>query len=125
MDEQKNIIEEYKKFYKNIGSIACSYFDGESVYFNRKGFNHLLRKGKHVRSYQNQVDRLQLLKFSETILTGDYSQVIYRITRKNETLARFWGFESLVGKSKLMLVATQINEGRKYFFSIYKIQNTP
>ncbi|MFA6602132.1 MAG: hypothetical protein WCT02_04760 [Candidatus Paceibacterota bacterium] len=123
--EQKKIIEEYKDFYKQIGKVACPYFQNDFVHFNRKGFNHLLRKGKNGRPFFKQTERLGLLKYCKRILSAKHEHVAYRETSKSDTIARFWGFYGAIEDFGVVVVVTQINQGQKYFFSIYKTLNTP
>src|SRR3989344_9339134 len=89
--DQKRIVEKYKETYQKIGKIICPYFLGEFIYFNRKGFNHILRKGNKGRSFSDQIKRLELLKYCEKILTAKHERVEYRITRKGSKIGRFWG----------------------------------
>ncbi|HEY4500423.1 MAG TPA: hypothetical protein VJH25_01375 [Candidatus Paceibacterota bacterium] len=123
--DQKRIVEKYKETYQKIGKIICPYFLGEFIYFNRKGFNHILRKGNKGRSFSDQIERLELLKYCEKILTAKHERVEYRITRKGSKIGRFWGFYDNFENFKIMIVVLQINQGNKHFFSIYKTLNTP
>jgi len=45
----RDFISKTKKEYKNIGYIKCPAFRNENIYFNRHGFNHLIRKERKLR----------------------------------------------------------------------------
>ena len=118
---QKPNIFAYKNFYRSIGSVRCLYFNNEQVFFNRKGFNHLLRRGRDERSYFDQINRLNLLKYCKIILSAKHNDVEYRIIRRRNTVAQFWGFKAHFEKSEIKLVVRQIDRREKHFFSIFRL----
>ncbi len=115
----------YKIYYKNIGKICCPYFNNEPVFFNRKGFNHLLRSGNDFRSFSDQIDRLNLLKYCKHILSAKHNMIECRITKKGKTTAVFWGFKIYFENLEIKLIVRQINKGERHFFSIYKNTKHP
>ena len=115
------VLSEYKKFYKKIGSVGCPYFGGEPVFFNMKGFNHLLRKGKTLRPISDQDSRLPLLIYCKRVLTGHYIRVEYRKS-KGKKQAQFWGFVSCIDGIEMKLVVKQLGKGSKQFLSIFPLR---
>lgn len=120
--EQKQIINKYKKYYKSIGSIKCSYFDNEEIIFNKIGFNHLIRKGGEFRSFKDQMRRLVLLKYSVEILQGNYVEVEFRSNKELKN-AYFWCFKTRINGKYMKLIIRQIELGRKYFFDIFPVKH--
>ena len=116
------VFSEYKKFYKKIGSVECHYFGDEAVVFNRKGFNHLLRKGKHTRSPIDQNKRLALLIHCENILKNRHSCVEHKIIKETQGLVQFWRFATVIDRLEIRLVVRQVGTGVKHFFSIFPVE---
>ena len=50
-----------KKIYSKIGRVTCPALGDDSVAFNSKGFNHLVRKGRIPRKKNKQKRRFVLL----------------------------------------------------------------
>ena len=119
--ERKLAIAEYKKLYQIIGSVECPYFVGEKVFFNRKGFNHLLRRGKTPRFSAEQDERLALLKYCKNMLSIGHDYVEYRTVEKLDTAAFFWTFTARFENLNIKLVVRQIDNGQKHSFSIFPI----
>lgn len=117
--DQKQVILKYKTFYQNIKSIRCPYFNNEPVFFNRKGFNHLLRKGREPRAFDILIKRLSLLLHCRFILTNNHVRVKYKVMGINNSIAHFWGFNARVNGKHSRLVIRQTNDGQKYFFSLF------
>ena len=124
LSEQKSTISEYKKLYQSIGNIKCPYFGGERIFFNRKGFNHLLRRGRKSRFFVEQKERLPLLIYCKSILSTDHKNVEHRIVKKFDTSAFFWTFTARFDDVDMKLVIRQIgSNGQKHFFSIFPIKS--
>ncbi|MEK7607382.1 MAG: hypothetical protein AAB484_00420 [Patescibacteria group bacterium] len=121
--DQRQIILKYKTFYQNIRSIKCPYFKNEPVFFNRKGFNHLLRKGRDPRAFNILIKRLSLLPYCGFVLTGSHTKIKYKVIKVNNHTAHFWGFNAFIDGKYMRLVVRQTNEGRKYFFSLFPIKH--
>ena len=76
---------EYKKaraFYASIGSVTCPMLMNEKIVFTGIGFRHLLRKGRIPRPLSEQKKRLDLLKFTPSII-GDSSAIV---TKRNKVM---------------------------------------
>jgi hypothetical protein len=124
MDKSGDEISKYKAEYKRIGSIRCAYFDDELIHFNRKGLNHLLRKGKMPRPEQEQLERMRLVRFSGKILAETNPRIEYRIIHQGmPTEAHFWGFKARINEIDLKLIIRQMRAGAKHFFSIFPIKH--
>lgn len=119
---QKREIEKYKKLYESNKGFKCPYFNNEEVIFNKKGFNHLLRKAGRPRPFLDQRRRLMLLKYCNEILSGNYLKVEIRAGKKdNETT--FWCFDSCIADKNIRLIVRQIGRGKKLFFDIFPLKH--
>jgi hypothetical protein len=122
-----------KQIYSKIGRVSCPFFNGELVVFNRKGFNHLLRRGPKVRPKKDSLIRLRLIEFAESIIKNLDGNVVvefrddYEVERlvnrsgnkvKEKVLAKSWGFITTIDNSEITLVIGQIHGGQKEFLSI-------
>lgn len=116
-------LSEYNKIYRDIGSVQCPYFFNESVYFNQKGFNHLLRNKNGVRPSSDQIRRLRLLIYCKEILNSNNFDVECNISKRNGVTTRFWTFKASVANLKMKLIVRQIGIGTKHFYSIFPIKH--
>ena len=116
MSRVKNnkFIEDTKKKYFQIGSISCPAFCGEKVYFNRHGWNHLIRKGRKFRETRDQIRRIKLLPRALHILRHTKSIRKYRITKIGLSVAYFWELEQVIH-----VIVRKVNNGRLHLFSIF------
>lgn len=64
----KEFIKRAKEDYYKIGSVPCSAFGGEIVYFEDDGFYHLIHKGNKFRSRIEQTRRVRLVKKAPNII---------------------------------------------------------
>ncbi len=121
MFEYSQFIRQQKKLYKEIGCIICPALDGAKIYFNNKGFNHLLRKNGLPRTIPEQMTRLSLLKFCKRIITDNSLIATYQTIKSNKGIAEFWGIEKKIGNIIIRIVIRKINKGMTHFFSIYSL----
>ena len=117
-DNWREYIKKACTEYYKIGSILCPAFGNELVYFNKRGFNHLLYKGKDIRSRKEQSVRLNLVSCAVSIL-----QASDRPFRSSTDIiggykAYFWAFRGKVGSVWVRIVVRQLGKGRKHFFSV-------
>lgn len=114
----KNFIQKYKTKYYAIGFVKCATLDGESVYFNNYGFNHLIRK-RGIRRYAWDVKRrLLLLKYAEEIIISKSSKIEYKKDKN-----KFWSITNTVGKKRIKIILRKIGKGKIHFYSIFEIKN--
>jgi hypothetical protein len=118
----KRQILEYKRFYQGIGSVQCPYFEYEQIFFNRKGLNHIMRKGRELRTSVALMERLSLLRYCKEILEDRLPNVEYRISRKQGIVGRFWAFTSRKEDREIRLIVRQVGDGRKHFFGIFPVR---
>ena len=114
----KEFIEQRKKEYKKIGQIKCLAFGDELVYFNKDGFNHLLRKHGKLRPRDQQLRRLNLLPHAPTILRDISKFTSYSEGFIEGIQGKFWTICGTINGLKIKVVIRQLNNGRKQFFSI-------
>lgn len=120
MSHDSDAIERYEMLYRGIKNLPCVYFEGELISFNRRGLNHILRKGRKLRPVAEQLRRIELIPYCKDILSGKYYDVECRILNKstiNEAL--FWGFKYKSGNKNIKLIIRQLKTGPKHFFSIF------
>lgn len=111
MDDNK-----YKKakdraydFYRSIDCVSCTVMDGEKVYFDDRGFRHLVFKGNKRRPISEQIYRFNLMKIVPTAISKS-SDITYH---EGET-AKFWSIKF----KKIKVIVRQLRGGRKHFFSV-------
>ena len=119
MFEHSRFIQQQKKIYREIGYIVCPALDGEKVYFNNKGFTHLLRKNKFLRPINEQIKRLNLLHYCVEILSDTNIKATHKLIKTRKGVAEFWGLEKIINKVRIRIVIRKINRGAIHFFSIY------
>ncbi len=96
----------------------CPAFGGEKIYFNRHGWNHLLRKGRLMRSEAEQKRRITLLHLAPEIITSVLKTEDYKENIQHGQVAYFWSLRSVYNNTKVRIVIRMINNGSKHFFSI-------
>jgi len=120
------LIEKRRKYFR-IGSVPCPAFGNELVYFNKQGFNHLIRKGRIPRIPEDARKRLGLFDRAETIIVSSDRFETHRHSPAKEVAGKvgippadFWSFHWKSDASSLIVVIRQIGSGPKHFFSIMK-----
>lgn len=114
----KDFIKKRHIEYKKIGHIECPAFDNERIYFNKHGFNHLVRKNGKLRSPFEQVRRTSLLYYAVAILQRAHKSVSYSINEVDGLPGHFWTFYEKVNDIKIKVVVRKLNDGRIHFFSV-------
>lgn len=119
----KNQLVKFRQKYRSIGSVKCPAFSGESVFFGRSGFYHLIRKGLKLRGSDVQLSRLELIRFAPYILTISKSYESFTVTEESNKTRRnikFWSFIRYgLLERKITVVVRQVGDGRKEFYSIF------
>jgi hypothetical protein len=117
--------ENWRKFikkahieYKKIGHVECPAFGNESIYFNKHGFSHLIRKKGKPRSPFQQLRRTRLLLYAKGILCRATTFATHSTSVEDDVKASFWTFYETVDSIQIKIVVRQLGEGRKHFFSI-------
>jgi len=115
----KKFIKQAKADYYRLGSVACPAFNGELVYFDWQGFNHLLIKHRAYRPVAEQRRKIILAKHAPEIIRSSNVFVSHSTTRRNNSAGFFWSFKSEVNNRVIIVVIRQIGRsGQKHFFSI-------
>ena len=119
----KKFSDKVHDMYYRIGTLTCPAFPGETIYFNKHGFNHLLRKNRKYRSPQEQRRRFQLLSFVVDILKNSNHIDSVRISTLSNSIARFWTIKALRKDNErntvIYVVLRKCNDGLLHFFSVY------
>lgn len=114
IDNYESYIAEYKIQYFAIGGVPCPAFHNDLVFFNKKGWNHLLRKNGVLRSPKDQMRRLRLIAHAEYIIRNSRNWNEHRVQEsKNE----FWSFVTKIDNAKIIVIVRK-DYNKKYFFSV-------
>lgn len=112
-----------KQIYFTIGAITCPALGNAAVYFDRQGFQHLVRKGKRHRSSREIIRRFKLIPFAKNIIITTEKIHHYEKTKYLESIGEFWTLSGkIVGEhrdSTVYIVLRKLNTGRIHFFSIF------
>jgi len=115
----RNFVETSKQKYFMIHHVICPALDFKKVYFDRSGFNHLLKKGRIARSEEQQRRRLSLITESVDIISTSISIKAYNKSDCKIPNAEFWSMEKVIGERIVRVVVRKIGEtGQTHFFSV-------
>ena len=101
-----------------IGYIECPAFRSEKVYFNRNGFDHLLRKNGKFRPINEQVRRIQLISKAILVIQTSSQFQSTLLNTENHHPALFWAFSKTMDTVEIRVVVRQLGDGKKHFFSV-------
>ena len=113
MDKQKD--DKLKVAYSKLGQTYCPYLNS-SVYFNSKGFRHILYKSGNRKRVQSEIEyRTKFLEKAKQILS--ITTTIQEIESRNEN--KFFAFIAILDFVKIKVVIKKEKEnGVYYFYSI-------
>lgn len=109
----KELFIKAKAYYFQIGSVNCKALNGEHIYFTREGFEHLIRKGRRLRTIPDQIRRFKLLVYAKDII-----EKTHNIEIRDEGRNKFFALRETVDKKVITVVILQIGNGKKHFLSI-------
>jgi hypothetical protein len=126
------IVEEARKKYDAISkTVKCTCLNRE-VYFNAKGFHHLLFDGSgHVRTLKERQYKLLLIPLIVPVLKNAtdaiYRKSVERINRKKSSPKKeieYWGLVARVGKTniKVKIILRRVGNGNIIFWSVMKLK---
>jgi len=118
-DKWKEYIKEKYREYKDIRYIECPAFSNEKIYFNKHGFNHLIRKGFIPRTKEEQIKRLSLLPLSKAIIINSKKYSRYLKKEDKHPIAYFWSLISNNSNVSVTVIVRQLDGGYKHFYSIF------
>ena len=110
----REFIEEARAEYKKIGFVCCPAFGNEQIYFNRHGFNHLLRSTGKLRLIRNLIRKLKLFPYAVDVIA---SSVAFRNYQKFDNGNELWSLEKEIEQRKFTVVIKRERTIR-YFLSI-------
>jgi hypothetical protein len=112
-----DFVRKQRDEYKKSEPASCPVFHGELVYFNSKGFSHLLRKGHALRKVKEAYRKLILLKYARRIILS--ATEIYKYAKYEHSGVQMWVLRAQIdGKMIDVVVRQDHTTDRKYFFSI-------
>ncbi len=117
-EDFKAFIQNAKAEYKKIGHIECPAFPDEKIYFTKRGFNHLLRKGRELRPVHQQIRRVFLLRHAAEILKESTTFFSHRTNKDSNSIVQFWSFKKYIDGSAIFVVVCQVDSDPKKFLSI-------
>lgn len=110
----KRFIKKTKVEYYRIGSIPCPAFGGEHVYFDERGFNHLLIKNGMPRVRSEQMRRLRLLERVPAIIASSAVFSEYR----HGSGADFWSLTERNSNKSITIIIRRVGTNRYHFYSV-------
>ena len=123
-ESEKELLEllksESRKIYKAIPSpIWCKSLECE-IFFNSKGFHHLLYNGSgHKRLPKEQYKRLSLIPYILHVITNASEIKSHRLISTKHTA--YWGLEVKMGEKQVRVVLKRIGNGKVTFWSVMEI----
>lgn len=120
------VVSKYKAIYQKITPVYSEAI-GDKVYFNMRGFKHLIFKNKHRRANEAIYNRLVLIPLIVPVIKNCKEEVEIRIKREEidgkSVRVTYFALESRVGNSdaRVRVVTRKVGEkGKHYFQSIMK-----
>lgn len=110
MADYWKLYKKVKAFYFKIGSIVCPAMDNEPIFFDKRGFRHILHKNRRKRPIPDQIRRLKMILNIKKFL--EFAQ----IDKSNDP--NFYRLKVSYNKEKFKIVIMTNEKGRKYFVSI-------
>lgn len=134
IEKFNDIKQEAENFYSKIGKIKCPYFE-EYVYFNTKGFDHLIfKEWNKTRPISDQFARFRHLKLAPEIIANSKTLQGIWSTQKFERIHRksgwikvlkntiYYEFIAVVNshgsRVRVKVIVKEIDGGEKFFLSI-------
>jgi hypothetical protein len=117
--ENFNRINERKEFYYSVGHVPCKSLHGARVYFNRHGFNHLLRKNGSIRPINEVIERLSLLEKAVHMIRDLSNINEYKVMGTDKSKAHFWALIKKFDSLEIKVVIRKVGNGKTHFFSVY------
>ena len=124
------IKERGEAFYKTLGEVYCPYFK-QKVSFEAQGLEHLkFKRREKARLEQDQYMRFKLLYIAPEILKLSHTVQGVLETKKFEKirvhgrtdtvlkLVTYYEFIAVVKRNRVKIIVKQIEDGRKFFWSI-------
>lgn len=110
-----DFIRKAKENYKQIGNIECPAFNSEKIFFNQKGFRHLIMKSGKYRTHKQQIRRLSLIPKIISVISTSKKIHSYR----NDFGIEFWSLSKTIDNILIIVVIRQNSKNQpKYFLSV-------
>jgi hypothetical protein len=113
-DRWKKFLSLKKMEYYSIGFVLSPALNMQKIYFNEKGYNHLLMKNNKYRTISEQRRKLKLLKYSNDIICT--CQTIDEYNNINN--AEYWSLSTTYGDNLITVIIRRINNKELHFYSI-------
>jgi hypothetical protein len=114
-ESQDEIIQKYRDVYHKIEKVVCPAFSEQVIYFNRHGLNHLIRKKRKLRKFEDQIRRLRLLPHVVTILAQTEHVTSHKKVVSGSNVIDFWK----ISKDHIHIILRRTNNGLVHFFSVF------
>jgi len=123
--------EKAKNIYSRLDKVICPALGNAEISFSRIGFNHLIRKGRTLRTKSEQKRRFVLIKYIHQIILDPNATILFResiikekVVRGNKRIfikshAKFWTFVSNINGCKIKVVIRQMDNGKLQFLSVF------
>jgi hypothetical protein len=117
-EELSEIIKKAKKEYASIDRVVCPALKNQEVYFNQRGFEHVIRKGRKFRTSKEIKRRLNLLPLAVKGISSEAQVYDYRETLIKNSVACFWALRF----KHTRIILRKMNKGHIHFFSVFDEQ---
>ena len=114
----REFIKRKRLEYKNIGHIECPALGNEKIYFNKYGWDHLMRKNGKLRPIYQQFRRMRLLPYVISIVSDAKTSASHSVSEEDGCPCHFWAFEEIINLKSVRVVIRKIGNGRTHFFSV-------
>ena len=115
----KKLLEDTRKYYKNLKKIRCKHIENDLIIFGDSGFSHLLIKDRKLRSIDEQFRKLCLVQYIPQIINNDGIKKETRIIQSKEYgqieyIALSGNFDNKIVK----IILRKLGNGNYHFWSI-------
>lgn len=121
----KSLHEKARIEYEKLKPVTCVVLGGETIYFYKSGFNHLIRKGKNPRPKKDVLRRIGMLSLVCSILRDAEAEVF---CDQGDRVC-FWRISKKYQTRIIIVVIRQQGNSPKHFFSVMdtkvKIKKSP
>lgn len=89
--------------------------------FNKKGFNHLIRKAA-IRMISEQIARFRLLPYVPIVLHSEVVSIDYRYVMNGDL--QYWGISKYISGRIITVIIRQEKTHEAYFYSVFESDST-
>ena len=115
----KKLLEDTRRYYKNLKKIRCKHIDNDFIIFGDSGFSHLLIKDRKLRSIDEQFRKLFLIKYIPQIINSNVIKKDVRIIHSKEYgQIEYMALSRKIDERIVKMILRKIGSGNYHFWSI-------